>query len=158
MKTFLIVLAEVSAAVFIAWMRIRAFREKKTKEPEQTAHARLKSRQIKSGTHGAGRSKGGYTFFLTFQLNDGSLLELAAYEDEYGALQEGQSGKLTWKGPYFVSFQANTLYSDLAQWAQEEHRTVDAQIEYLLTQCVNQRKGLTAEPDKPLELDFLKEE
>ncbi len=149
MKTFLILLAELSFLAFIAWLWVRAFQEKKTKEPEQTAHARLKSREIRSGTHGTGRSKGGYTFFLTFQRNDGSTLELAAFEEEYGALREGMSGKLTWKGPYFVSFEESGLYSALSEWAEEDHRTVDAQIEYLLTECVKQRKknkGYTLDP------------
>ncbi len=124
----------------ICWLWIFAFREKKTREPEQSAHARLKSRQIRSGANRTGRSKGGYSFYLIFQLNDGSVLELASHEEEYGALREGMSGKLTWKGPYFVSLKVSELYGDLSAWAQEEHRTVDAQIEYLLTECVKQKK------------------
>ncbi len=140
MKEFFYLLLGLAGGGFLFWLRVFPFQERKTKEPEQTAHARLKVREVKSGTHGYGRSKGGYTFFLTFQLNDGSLLDLAAYEEEYGALTEGMSGKLTWKGPYFVSFEESGLYSALSEWAEEEHRTVDSQIEYLLTQCVKQWK------------------
>ncbi len=104
-KIALIIPLYMAVSAFICWLWIRAFQEKKTREPEQSAHVSLKSRDIRPGANRTGRSKGGYTFFLTFQLNDGSLLELAAYEEEYGSLREGMSGKLTWKGPYFVSFE-----------------------------------------------------
>lgn len=32
------------------------------------------------------------------------------------------------------------LYSDLASWAEDDFRSVNGQIEYLLTECVRQRK------------------
>lgn len=32
------------------------------------------------------------------------------------------------------------LYSDLAAWAEDDFRSVNGQIEYLLTECVRQRK------------------
>jgi len=50
----------------------------------------------------------GYSFLLTFQTEDGTDLELYAYDHEYGALKEGMTGSLTWKGPYFVRFETNT--------------------------------------------------
>lgn len=34
-----------------------------------------------------------------------------------------------------------SLYEDLAQWAEDEFRSVNGQIEYLLTECVKKRKG-----------------
>lgn len=34
-----------------------------------------------------------------------------------------------------------SLYSDLAAWAEDEFRSVNGQIEYLLTECVKWRKG-----------------
>ena len=34
-----------------------------------------------------------------------------------------------------------SLYNDLAQWAEDEFRSVNGQIEYLLTECVKRRKG-----------------
>lgn len=33
-----------------------------------------------------------------------------------------------------------SLYSELAAWAEEEFRSVNGQIEYLLTECVRRRK------------------
>ena len=33
------------------------------------------------------------------------------------------------------------LWNDLAEWAEDEFRSINGQIEYLLTQCVKERKG-----------------
>ncbi len=33
-----------------------------------------------------------------------------------------------------------TLYADLARWAEEDFRSINSQIEYLLTECVKKRK------------------
>ena len=53
------------------------------------------------------------------------------------------------------------LYAELAAWAEEDFRSVNGQIEYLLTECVKQRKKnggyVSTELDKPLDLDFLKD-
>jgi len=53
------------------------------------------------------------------------------------------------------------LYHALAAWAEDDFRSVNGQIEYLLTECVRQRKKnggyVSTELDKPLELDFLDE-
>ena len=44
------------------------------------------------------------------------------------------------------------LYSELERWADDEFRSVNGQIEYLLTECVKYRKkgkkGLTETPDE----------
>ncbi|MCH5147564.1 MAG: PTS ascorbate transporter subunit IIC [Clostridiales bacterium] len=44
------------------------------------------------------------------------------------------------------------LYEELERWAGDEFRSVNGQIEYLLTECVNYRKkgkkGLTEESNK----------
>lgn len=54
------------------------------------------------------------------------------------------------------------LYNAIAAWADDDFRSVNGQIEYLLTECVKQRKKnggyVSAEMDKPIELDFLNEE
>ena len=53
------------------------------------------------------------------------------------------------------------LYNAQAAWAEDDFRSVNGQIEYLLTECVRQRKKnggyVSTELDKPLELDFLDE-
>ncbi len=50
------------------------------------------------------------------------------------------------------------LYNAIAAWAEDDFRSVNGQIEYLLTECVKQRKKdgkyVGQEIDKPPELDL----
>ena len=54
------------------------------------------------------------------------------------------------------------LYNAIAAWAEDDFRSVNGQIEYLLTECVKQRKKnggyVSTEMDKHLDLDFLRED
>ena len=54
------------------------------------------------------------------------------------------------------------LYNAIAEWAEDDFRSVNGQIEYLLTERVKQRRKnggyVSKELDKPFELDFLREE
>ena len=48
------------------------------------------------------------------------------------------------------------LYEELARWAEDDFRSVNSQIEYLLTECVKQRRKngryVGEDIDAPLEL------
>lgn len=50
------------------------------------------------------------------------------------------------------------LYADIAAWAEDDFRSVNGQIEYLLSECVRQRKKdgkyVSEEIDVPSELDI----
>ena len=50
------------------------------------------------------------------------------------------------------------LYNALASWAEDDFRSVNGQIEYLLTECVKQRKKngkyFSDSMDEPIELDI----
>ena len=50
------------------------------------------------------------------------------------------------------------LYDAIAAWAEDDFRSVNGQIEYLLTECVRQRKKngkyVSTELDKPLDIDI----
>ncbi|MCQ2414100.1 MAG: PTS ascorbate transporter subunit IIC [Clostridia bacterium] len=50
------------------------------------------------------------------------------------------------------------LFESLSAWAEDDFRSLNGQIEYLLTECVKQRKKNGAyvgrEIDKPLDLDL----
>ena len=50
------------------------------------------------------------------------------------------------------------LYNDIASWAEDDFRSVNGQIEYLLTECVKQRrkngKYVSDEIDKPLDIEI----
>ena len=40
------------------------------------------------------------------------------------------------------------LYNEIAAWAEDDFRSVNGQIEYLLTQCVKKRKGNSTDTPK----------
>ena len=48
------------------------------------------------------------------------------------------------------------LYNALAAWAEDDFRSINGQIEYLLTECVKQRKKdgkyVSSEIDEPLDI------
>ena len=50
------------------------------------------------------------------------------------------------------------LYEAIAAWAEDDFRSIHGQIEYLLTECVKQRKKngkyVSDTIDEPLELDI----
>lgn len=50
------------------------------------------------------------------------------------------------------------LYADIAAWAEDDFRSVNGQIEYLLSECVRQRKKdgkyVSENTDVPPELDI----
>lgn len=50
------------------------------------------------------------------------------------------------------------LYADIVAWAEDDFRSVNGQIEYLLSECVRQRKKdgkyVSEEIDVPPELDI----
>jgi len=50
------------------------------------------------------------------------------------------------------------LYNQLAAWAEDDFRSINGQIEYLLTECVKQRKKngkyVSETLDEPIELDI----
>ncbi len=41
-----------------------------------------------------------------------------------------------------------SLYNELMQWAEDDFRSVNGQIEYLLTECVKRRKKQGLQEDK----------
>ena len=92
------------AMLFIFYMYAHAFQEKPTNEPVWDVPASVVSKEVISGTHSSGRSQMGYSFLLRFQTDDGQILELYAYEEEFGGLREGMTGILTYQGRYFVDF------------------------------------------------------
>ncbi len=53
---------------------------------------------------------------------------------------------------------SSKLYNELAAWAEDDFRSVNGQIEYLLSECVRQRKKngkyVSEDLDKPLEIDI----
>lgn len=50
------------------------------------------------------------------------------------------------------------LYNAISSWAEDDFRSVNGQIEYLLSECVKQRKKdgkyVSSEIDKPIDIDI----
>ena len=50
------------------------------------------------------------------------------------------------------------LFAELSEWAEDDFRSLNGQIEYLLTECVKQRKKngkyVSDTIDEPIELDI----
>lgn len=50
------------------------------------------------------------------------------------------------------------LYAEISQWAEDDFRSLNGQIEYLLSECVRQRKKNGApvphDLDEPIKLDI----
>ena len=40
------------------------------------------------------------------------------------------------------------LYSELARWAEDDFRSINGQIEYLLTECVKKRRKVNLDKEK----------
>ncbi|MBQ7125367.1 MAG: Arc family DNA-binding protein [Clostridia bacterium] len=40
---------------------------------------------------------------------------------------------------------SSTLFNELAKWAEDDFRSLNGQIEYLLTECVKKRKNIKLE-------------
>lgn len=53
---------------------------------------------------------------------------------------------------------SSKLYAAISAWAEDDFRSVNGQIEYLLSECVRQRKingkYVSEQIDKPLEIDI----
>ena len=44
---------------------------------------------------------------------------------------------------------STSLWQELAAWAEDDFRSINGQIEYLLTECVRRRKKTAAATDSP---------
>lgn len=93
-----------AATLFVSYLKAYLWKEKPTEQTEQSVMATVVSKDVKSGTHGSGRSKGGYSYVIYFSTEDDRNLELYAHEIEFGGLKDGMRGQLTFRGKYFVSF------------------------------------------------------
>ena len=53
---------------------------------------------------------------------------------------------------------SKTLYNQIAAWAEDDFRSINGQIEYLLTECVRQRKKngkyVSENLDQPLDINI----
>ena len=75
--------------------------------------------------------------------------------DKSKGLSQGEKDKQKKQIPLRLSAK---LYNAIAAWAEDDFRSVNGQIEYLLTECVRQRKKngkyVSEEIDKPLDIEI----
>jgi hypothetical protein len=56
--------------------------------------------------------------------------------------QQGKTATVTAAGKKQIPLRlSDKLYQELVAWAEADFRSVNGQIEYLLTECVKKRKG-----------------
>lgn len=104
-RDLLLLVYGTAAAAAVAFLKAWGFQETPSREPQRTVAATVVSKAVKPGTHGAGRSKGGFSYTVCFRTAAGETLELYAYEVEFGGLKEGRTGQLTHQGRYFIRFE-----------------------------------------------------
>ncbi len=104
----LLLVGTIGRALFI-WIR-------NNNSPRQTVNARVVTKRMKVSGHGgtvvgtntAMNRMGSSTYtryFVTFELEDGSRLELGMKDAAYGMLAEGDQGVLTYQGTRYLGFE-----------------------------------------------------
>lgn len=68
------------------------------------------------------------------------LARIEAMEQEVRAKERAAKEKDKAKKQILLRL-APSLWSDLASWAEEDYRSINSQIEYLLAECVRKHKG-----------------
>ena len=103
----LLLVGTLGRALFI-WIR-------NNNSPRQTVEAKVVTKRMKVQGFGrtmasrntvTGMGSSTYTrYFVTFELEKGSRLELGVKDGEFGMLAEGDQGLLTYQGTRFVGFE-----------------------------------------------------
>lgn len=84
---------------------------KNNKSPRLTVSARITSKRIDTshgsahGAHGHVHSTSSTWYYVTFEFESGDRQEFSVMGREYGLLSEGDSGKLTFQGTRYLSFE-----------------------------------------------------
>ena len=116
MSTLMIVLIAIFALLLIGTLgRALFIWIRNNNSPKQTVEARVVTKRM--NVHGFGRSMTGssaamhtggstYTrYFVTFELEKGSRIELGVKDAEFGMLAEGDQGMLSYQGTRYLGFE-----------------------------------------------------
>ncbi len=106
---FGILLAGTIGRALFVWIR-------NNNSPRETVNARVVTKRMKVSGHGttmmntntAMHRMGSSTYtnyFVTFELETGSRVELGVKDSEYGMLVEGDQGVLTYQGTRYIGFE-----------------------------------------------------
>ena len=105
----ILILGAIGRGLFV-WMR-------NNNSPRETVNARVVTKRMKVTGHGQtmmrsnvtamnGLGSSTYTkYFVTFELENGSRVELGVKDPEYGMLAEGDQGLLSYQGTRYLGFE-----------------------------------------------------
>lgn len=103
-----LLLGAIGRGIYV-WMR-------NNNSPRETVNARVATKRMEVSGHGTTMMKTNtaldrmgsstYTrYFVTFELQNGSRVELGVKDSEYGMLAEGDQGLLTYQGTRYIGFE-----------------------------------------------------
>ena len=107
---FAVLLVGAVARGVYVWMR-------NNRSPQENVNARVVAKRMKVSGHGGSMltnrvsamntfHSSTYTnYFVTFELENGSRLELGMKDPEYGMLAEGDQGRLSYQGTRYLGFE-----------------------------------------------------
>ncbi len=106
---FVVLLAVAIGRGLFVWIR-------NNNSPKQTVNARVVTKRMKVSGHGSSMmnrnssvnrmGSSTYTnYFVTFELENGSRVELGVKDPEYGMLAEGDQGVLSFQGTRYLGFE-----------------------------------------------------
>lgn len=107
---FAVLLVGAVARGVYVWMR-------NNRSPQENVNARVVAKRMKVSGHGGSMltnrvsamntfHSSTYTnYFVTFELDNGSRLELSMKDPEYGMLAEGDQGRLSYQGTRYLGFE-----------------------------------------------------
>ena len=107
---FAVLLVGAVARGVYVWMR-------NNRSPQENVNARVVAKRMKVSGHGGSMltnrvsamntfHSSTYTnYFVTFELENGSRLELSMKDPEYGMLAEGDQGRLSYQGTRYLGFE-----------------------------------------------------
>ncbi|NBI64523.1 DUF2500 domain-containing protein [Clostridiales bacterium] len=114
---FFIVLALVAGVFVVILVRKISTWNKNNNSPRLTVPAKIVSKRTQVSRHsyandsdlmtsGHGHATASYTsYYVTFQVDSGDRIEFSVKSSEYGMLAEGDTGKLSFQGSRYLSFE-----------------------------------------------------
>ncbi|MDE7171327.1 MAG: DUF2500 domain-containing protein [Oscillospiraceae bacterium] len=103
----LVILIVVGASVFGVVSRIRRL-GKNSNSPRLTVEAQVAAKHTSVTHHSSADDSIGHTstfYYVTFQVESGDRMEFQVTGQEYGMLMEGDWGRLTFQGTWYLGFE-----------------------------------------------------
>jgi len=98
----------LGAFVVMAVNGIRTW-NKNNQSPRLSVPATIVSKRVNVRHHSANTTLSSTEYYITFQVESGDRMEFSTGGSEYGMLAEGDTGKLTFQGTRFLSFERDGM-------------------------------------------------